>query len=198
MLNRSQRIIGLTGGIGSGKTTISNYLSQKYQIPVLDADIYSREAVQPNSPILDEIVRRYGSGILLPDRTLKRKLLGEIIFNNPEEKIWLESIIHPYVRSRFESELSRIKADTVILVVPLLFEANMTNLVTEIWVVRCLESEQIRRIMERDLLDEQSAIARIKNQLPPEKKIAAADLVIDNFSDVDTLLKQVDAALLCR
>ena len=190
----SQRLIGLTGGIGTGKTTVSRYLADTYQIPVLDADIYAREAVQVGSPVLDEIVKRYDRTIQLPDGTLNRQLLGEIIFNNPQERRWLEGKIHPYVRDRFQSELKQLEADTVLLVVPLLFEANMTDLVTEIWVVRCCLQEQLRRLIERDRLSEQQAMARINSQLPVEKKVAAADVVLDNSSTLDSLLKQIDAA----
>ncbi|MGK7875211.1 MAG: dephospho-CoA kinase [Xenococcaceae cyanobacterium] len=191
----SQRLIGLTGGIGTGKTTVSRYLADTYRLPVLDADIYAREAVQPGSPVLDEIVKRYGSRIQLPDGTLNRKGLGEIIFNNSEERRWVEGKVHPYVRHCFQSELKRLGPRTVILVVPLLFEANMTDLVTEIWVVRCSYQEQIRRLIERDRLTEQQAIARINSQLTIEKKAAAADVVLDNSSTLDALLKQIDAAL---
>jgi dephospho-CoA kinase len=187
-----KRIIGLTGGIGTGKTTISNYLAQHYQLPVLDADIYAREAVQPGSPILSEIFERYGVVVKLPDGTLNRKGLGEIIFNHPDEKQWLEQQIHPYVRDRFQSEIDTLIAPTVVLAIPLLFEAEMTDLVTEIWVVSCSPEQQLQRIMERDQLSLEQAQARINNQLPLEEKIARADVVLDNSSTLEALLKQVD------
>ncbi|MGK7915853.1 MAG: dephospho-CoA kinase [Prochloraceae cyanobacterium] len=195
MPNHPQRAIGLTGGIGTGKTTVSKYLAEKYHLPVLDADIYAREAVQPGSPILQEIVNRYGNKIQLPDGILDRQLLGKIIFNNLEERGWLEKKIHPYVRSKLESELKQIKADLVVLVVPLLFEANMTDLVTEIWLVYCPYEQQIRRIIERDSLNEKQANARINSQLALEKKVALADVVLDNSSTLDYLLRQVDTVL---
>ena len=196
MLAHSRRLIGLTGGIGTGKTTVSRYLADRYQLPVLDADLYAREAVEKGSPILEDIVNRYGKKIQLSDGTLNRKLLGEIVFNNPEEKRWLEDKIHPYVLERFQSKLEQIKSDTVVLVVPLLFEAKMTDIVTEIWVVYCSDREQIRRIINRDRLTETQAIARINNQLSLEKKVAAADVVLDNSSSVESLLEQIDTALL--
>jgi dephospho-CoA kinase len=189
---KSQRRIGLTGGIGTGKTTISNYLAQRYQLPVLDADIYAREAVQPGSPILNEIFERYGVAVKLPDATLNRKRLGEIIFNHPDEKQWLEQQIHPYVRDRIQSELDTLIAPTVVLVIPLLFEAEMTDLVTEIWVVSCSPEQQLQRMMTRDRLSLEQAQARINNQLPLEEKIDRADVVLDNFSTLEPLLKQVD------
>lgn len=187
-----KRIIGLTGGIGTGKTTISNYLAQRYQLPVLDADIYARDAVQPGSPILSEIFERYGVAVKLPDGTLNRKRLGEIIFNHPDEKQWLEQQIHPYVRDRIQSELDSLIAPTAVLVIPLLFEAEMTDLVTEIWVVSCSPEQQLQRMMERDQLSLEQAQARINNQLPLEEKIARADVVLDNSSTLEALLQQVD------
>ena len=189
---KSQRRIGLTGGIGTGKTTISHYLAHHHQLPVLDADIYSREAVQPASPILIQIFERYGVSVRLADGTLNRKRLGEIIFNNLDEKQWLEQQIHPYVRERFQSELDTLIAPTVVLVIPLLFEAEMTDLVTEIWVVSCSPEQQLQRMMTRDRLSLEQAQARINNQRPLEEKIARADVVLDNSSTLEPLLKQVD------
>ena len=191
-----KRIIGLTGGIGTGKTTVSNYLAHRYQLPVLDADIYAREAVQINSPVLSKIFERYGSGVQLPDGSLNRKSLGNIVFTDPDERKWLEQQIHPYVRSRFESEVSTLVDPRVVLVVPLLFEANMTDLVTEIWVVRCSPEQQLRRMMERDRLSLEEAIARLNSQLPLKEKVTRADVVLDNSFTPEALLKQVDLALL--
>lgn len=196
MPNFLQRLIGLTGGIGTGKSTVSHYFADVYRVPILDADIYAREAVQSGSPVFSEIVHRYGSAIQLSDRTLNRKRLGEIIFSHPEEREWLESKIHPYVRVRFQSELKVIAAPTIVLVIPLLLEAGMTDLVTEIWVVRCSYQQQLERIMKRDSLSLEQAQSRIKSQMPLEEKAAAADMVLDNSSTLNTLLRQVDAALI--
>ena len=190
-----KRIIGLTGGIGTGKTTVSNYLANTYQLPILDADIYAREAVQPGSPVLNQIITRYGAQVQFPDRTLNRKRLGEIVFPNPEERQWLEQQIHPYVRDRIESQLPILESPTVVLVIPLLFEANMTDLVTEIWVVRCSEEQQIQRIRERDRLSVEQAQSRLDSQLPLAEKVARADVVLDNSSTRDSLLQQIDIAL---
>ncbi len=191
-----KRIIGLTGGISTGKTTVSNYLAEAYQLPVLDADIYAREAVQLGSPVLSQIFQRFGSGVQLPDGTLNRKRLGEIVFNNPEERQWLEQQIHPYVRDRFQSELATLVTSTIVLVVPLLFEAGMTDLVTEIWVVSCSPEQQLQRLMERDRLFLEQAQARLNSQLPIQEKVARADIVLDNSSTLEALLKQVDIAFL--
>ncbi|HBB32297.1 MAG TPA: dephospho-CoA kinase [Cyanobacteria bacterium UBA9273] len=189
-----KRIIGLTGGIGTGKTTVSNYLAQHHHLPILDADIYAREAVQLGSPILRQIFERYGSRVQLPDGTLNRQHLGEIIFKNPEERIWVEQQIHPYVRDRFQSELATLVTPTAVLVVPLLFEAGMTDLVTEIWVVSCSPQQQIERMMKRDRLSLEQAQVRINTQLPLQQKVARADVVLDNSSTLETLLQQVDEA----
>lgn len=191
----SRRRIGLTGGISTGKSTVARYLADTYRLPVLDADIYAREAVKPGSPILTEIFNRYGNIIQLSDRSLDRKALGEIIFNSPEEKRWLESKIHPYVRDLFQTELEQIYADTVVLVIPLIFESNMTDLATEIWVVSCSETQQIERLMQRDRLTQEQAKARIASQFPLAKKVAAADVVLDNSSTREALLKQIDRSL---
>ena len=193
-----KRIIGLTGGIATGKTTVSNYLAHRYQLPVLDADIYAREAVQVGSPIHSKICERYGSGVQLPDGTLNRKRLGEIVFSNPAQRQWLEQQIHPYVRDRFQSDLNTLVAPTIVLVVPLLFEAEMTDLVTEIWVVSCSAEQQLRRMIERDRLSREQAQARINSQLPLAEKVASADVVLDNSSTPEALLKQVDLAYTTR
>lgn len=192
------RIIGLTGGIGTGKSTVSHYLTTAYHLPVLDADIYAREAVQLGSPVLKAIAQRYGSDILLPDGTLNRRQLGQIVFSSPDERRWLEQQIHPYVRDRILAELNTLErshSSTVVLVVPLLFEAGMTDLVTEIWVVRCSEQQQLERLMQRDHLTMEQAQARINSQLPIEEKCDRADVVLDNSSTPEALLKQVDAAI---
>jgi len=190
-----KRIIGLTGGISTGKTTVSNYLADVYKLPVLDADVYARNAVQPGSPLLDKIAARYGSNILLPDGTLDRPQLGEIIFRNPEERQWLENIIHPEVRDRFLAAIQQL-SETIVLVVPLLFEAHMTDLVTEIWVVSCDRQQQIDRLMQRNALSVEQAQARINAQMPLEEKCQQADIILDNSSSREMLLRQVDAAFL--
>jgi dephospho-CoA kinase len=190
-----QRRIGLTGGIGMGKTAVSDYVAAK-QIPILDADVYAREAVEPGSAVLAEIVARYGASILLPDDTLDRRRLAGIIFDSPPEKIWLEQQIHPFVRDRMETELSRLAdAPVLLLVVPLLFEARMTDLVTEIWVVRTKKEQQKQRLKERDRLNPSEIRARIDGQMEIERKVQQADVVLDNSLTLEALYQQVDRAL---
>lgn len=195
MDNSSKRLIGLTGGIATGKTTVSNYLATQYYLPVLDADVYAKEAVAENSPILQTIFQRYGDKIKLADTSLDRAALGEIIFNNSQEKQWLESQIHPYVRDRFNQELSKINNHIIVLSIPLLFEAKLTNLVTEIWVVSCDRSLQMSRLQKRNGLTAKQAQARIDSQIPLVEKIAAADVVLDNNCDLAHLYAQVNVAI---
>lgn len=190
------RIIGLTGGIATGKTTVADYLANAYNLPIFDADIYARDAVAVGSPILNAIALRYGTDILLPDGSLNRPKLGEIIFARPEERSWLESIIHPYVGDRFRQGIAQSSAPTLVLVIPLLFEAKLTHLMTEIWVVYCSPSEQLQRLMQRNHLTQEQAQARINSQMSLEEKVALADVVLDNSSTLEVLLKQVDTALL--
>ena len=205
MSDRIVRLIGLTGGIATGKTAISNYLADTYKFPILDADIYAREAVHPGTPILNSIVERYGHSILLSDGNLNRPELGNIIFCNPTERQWLEQQIHPYVRQRliegsqsYISQLSLVSTNTltVVLVVPLLFEANMTDLCTEIWVVYCSPSVQLERLIQRDGLSCDQANARINTQLPLDQKCQKADVVLDNSSTLASVFIQVDAKVI--
>jgi len=192
----SRRIIGLTGGIACGKSTVSHYLENIYKIPVLDADIYAREAVEKGSEILERILARYGRKVKTEDNSLNRQQLGEIIFNNPQEKIWLESQIHPYVRECFKRHLEQLEASIVVCSIPLLLEAKLTYLATEIWVVSCSFDQQIQRLMTRNNLTREQAIARINNQMPLAEKIALADIVLDNSRDLEALYTQIDRAIL--
>ncbi len=201
-----QRIIGLTGGIAMGKTTVSTYLADRCGIPVLDADVVARDVVVPGSPVLNKIADRYGSMVLLPDGRLDRVRLGEIIFNSLPERHWLEQQIHPPVRDRFEQDLQtpRLQAEPIVfLVVPLLFEARMTDLVNEIWVVSCSAEQQIERLLNRSSQDggryyqlsRAQAQARIDSQMPIERKMQRADVVLDNSRSQEVLFQQIDRAL---
>ncbi|HEY9764435.1 MAG TPA: dephospho-CoA kinase [Trichocoleus sp.] len=191
-----QRIIGLTGGIATGKSTVSQYLVDRYGIPVLDADQYAREAVALGSPILGAIAQRYGPTILLPEGSLNRAQLGEIIFHNSSEKQWVEQQIHPFVRQRFAEEMQRLQDQPVVVhAIPLLFEANLTDQVTETWVVACTEAQQRQRLMQRNQLTPEQADARIYNQMPLAEKLAQADVRLDNSTSLEALYHQVDLAL---
>ncbi|WP_179228495.1 dephospho-CoA kinase [Leptolyngbya ohadii] len=194
----SQRIIGITGGVGMGKTTVSDYLAQTYRIPVLDADLYAREAVEPGARVLDEIVERYGKNILQSDGRLDRRRLGDIVFSSSAERLWLEQQIHPFVRDRMQADLLALPPETfpiVVLVIPLLFEARMTDLVTEIWVVRSSPEQQQQRLQQRDQLDLSQVQARINSQMAIERKMQQADLVLDNSGTLEDLYCQIDAQI---
>jgi dephospho-CoA kinase len=190
------RLIGITGGIGTGKSTVTNYLQKRYNLPIWDADIYARSAVVVGSPILASITQRYGTDILQPDGTLDRRGLGEIVFSDATERRWLESQIHPYVRTCFETEIGKLDLDaTAVLAIPLLFESGSTNLVTESWVVSCDPITQLNRIMARDRISESAAKMRIASQMSLADKIAQADVNLDNSSDITDLERQIDARL---
>ncbi len=194
-----QRRIGLTGGIATGKTTVSRYLAEQCQLPVLDADLLARDAVQPGSVVLAAIHQRYGDRILQSDGALNRGELGQIIFANPTERSWLEAQIHPVVRDRFQEQLAAAemqRSPIVVLDIPLLFEAKMTDLVTEIWVVTCSPEQQLKRLIHRNGLSPEAAQARIESQWPLAQKIRAADVVLENHSTRKALYDQIDAALL--
>jgi dephospho-CoA kinase len=191
----NKRLIGLTGGIATGKSTVADYLATAYNLPILDADIYARNAVSAGSHILAQIAQRYGEEILLTDGSLNRSKLGEIIFNQPEERHWVENVIHPYVRNCFHQEITKSSAPILVLVIPLLFEARLENIVSEIWVVSCSEKQQQQRLMQRNNLSSEQAEARINSQLPISEKVARADVVLDNSSSLESLLQQVDVVM---
>ncbi len=192
----TMRLIGITGGIGTGKSTVTNYLQTQYNLPIWDADIYARSAVAIGSPILQEISQRYGEDILQPDGTLDRHRLGEIIFNDLNQRQWLESQIHPYVRNCFETEIKQLEPeDTAVLAIPLLFEAQMTDLVTEIWVISCDLPSQLNRMMIRDRLNQSEARIRIESQMPLTAKTDLADVNLDNSTNITDLERQIDRAM---
>ncbi|WP_448572275.1 dephospho-CoA kinase [Trichothermofontia sp.] len=195
-LNPQQRRIGLTGGIATGKTTVADFLAAAH-IPVLDADVYAREAVQPGTEVLARIRDRYGATILQADGTLDRQRLGDVVFQDARERQWLEQQIHPYVRDRFLTALTttHLTTPTLALAIPLLFEAKMTDLVTEIWVVTCTPTQQTVRLMDRNQLSLEQALARIQSQWDLAVKVKQADVVLDNTTTLENLWPQVQAAL---
>ncbi|WP_254173299.1 dephospho-CoA kinase [Planktothrix pseudagardhii] len=208
------RLIGLTGGIGTGKTTVSNYLANTYQLPIWDADLYAREAVKPGSPILQSIIQRYGNDILLFDGNLNRQRLASLIFSDSSARTWVEQQIHPFVRHCFVNNIQQLNAKILqnldrntpqyadgVLVIPLLFESKMTDLVTEIWVVYSPPKQQYSRLIQREkmisnrILTFEEAQARIQSQMSLEEKCQQADVILYNSSTPEELFKQVDAAL---
>lgn len=176
-------IAGLTGGIASGKSTIARFFSE-VGAQVVDADKIAREVVKPGTPGYDAVVAFFGRTILLPDGDIDRKRLGEIIFNDPDKKASLDAIVHPLVFERSAEMIAQIAAETpdavVIMDVPLLIEANMGRDFEEMIVVYVPETIQLERLMNRDGIDEQAAMARIRSQMPIEEKRRRATVVIDN------------------
>ena len=188
-----RRIIGLTGGIAMGKSTASDYLARRYRLPVLDADVFSREAVAKGSEILGLVRDRYGPNILLPDGSLNRPQLGKIIFKDPAERQWIEQQIHPFVRAKFDKTKNALPPEqTLVYSIPLLFEADLTHLVTETWVVTCSPDQQRSRLMERNQLTKSEAQARINAQMSLEEKCSRADYVLNNGGDKEALFSQID------
>ncbi|WP_159788125.1 dephospho-CoA kinase [Sodalinema gerasimenkoae] len=197
-------VIGLTGGIATGKSTIAAYLQQHYHWPLLDADILSREAVRPGTAVLARIVDRYGEGILHPEGHLNRAGLGERIFGKSQEaqreRRWLEQQIHPWIRQQFTEAIAKHAGTTMaqadswpplLLVVPLLFEAQMTDLVTEIWVVYCTPEQQKARLQQRDGYDEIQVRSRLEAQMPLSEKCEQATLVLDNSGPASRWQQQI-------
>ncbi|WP_254952625.1 MULTISPECIES: dephospho-CoA kinase [unclassified Cyanobium] len=179
-----QRRIGLTGGIASGKSTVATLLERRFGLPVLDADHFAREALAPGSPGAKAVLARYGERVRTPgtaDPSLDRAALGRIVFADAAERAWLEGLVHPQVRARFAIELERLQElPAVVLMIPLLFEAGLETLCSEVWLVDCDEAEQLRRLMARDGLDAGEAAARMRAQWPLANKRALANAVIDN------------------
>lgn len=191
-----RRIIGLTGGIATGKSTATDYIAQKHQLPVLDADVYSRLAVAKGSEILAAIALRYGPAILMPDGTLNRSQLGQIIFSKTAEKSWIEQQIHPFVRTQFRETTASFPPDqTLVYSIPLLFEASLTHLVTETWVITCHPAQQKQRLMRRNQLSNKDAQLRIDAQMSLAEKCKLADHILDNTGSSERLFAQIDALL---
>jgi dephospho-CoA kinase len=189
-----QRRIGLTGGIASGKSSVGRLLAAR-GLPLLDADVYAREALAPGSPGAGAVLKRYGDGIRAPGGSIDRAALGQIVFGNGAERRWLEQLLHPVVRACFKAELQELAAEpVVVLVVPLLFEAGLETLCSEVWLVDCDETQQLQRLMARDGLGEADARARIAAQWPLARKRQLADLVLDNRGDREKLAAQVEQA----
>ncbi len=192
----NQRRIGITGGIASGKTIIGDFLSQAKQWPILDADLYAHEALRTESQISKKVLLRYGSKIIhnasKNDQIIDRKALANIVFQNDFEKKWLEEIIHPFVNKRIEEGLEKFKSNSVvILIIPLLFEKNYTNLCSEICYVDCPRERQIKRLLARDKLNLQEANQRINAQWDSSLKKQFSDHIINNSNDDETWKMQI-------
>ena len=191
-----QRRIGLTGGIASGKSSVAALLETR-GCPVLDADCYAREALAQGTSASEAVVARYGERIKKDGTSdIDRAGLAAIVFNDPNERSWLEELIHPIVQQRFDEVLRSLpEAPIVILMIPLLFEAGLEAWCSEIWVVRCTALQQRERLMARNNCTEAEAMQRIEAQWPIDIKVQRADSVINNSGRIDDLHDQLDALL---
>jgi dephospho-CoA kinase len=181
--------VGLTGGIGSGKSAVAELLAS-YGAVIIDADVLAREAVEPGTPGLARVVDEFGPDVLAPDGSLDRARLGAVVFGDPERLAALNAIIHPFVRSRGdELEEAASASDVVVHVIPLLVENGLTGF-DEVVVVDATEETQLRRLAGRGMA-EADARARIAAQATREQRRAAADVVIDNDGDLAGLAGQV-------
>ncbi|MDN5724677.1 MAG: dephospho-CoA kinase [Propionibacteriales bacterium] len=183
-------VVGLTGGIASGKSAVADLLADHGAV-IIDADVLAREVVEPGTPGLAEVVARFGAGIA-PGGRLDRAALGKIIFEDPVARKDLELIIHPAVRAR-AAELTRAapSGSVVVQVIPLLVETGQSDAFDRVVVVDVDPDTQVRRLAERNGLDENQSRARIAAQASREDRLAAADDVIDNTRDRASLARQV-------
>ncbi|WP_042459613.1 dephospho-CoA kinase [Neobacillus dielmonensis] len=190
-------VIGLTGGIASGKSTVSN-MFKEIGITVIDADVEARLAVQQGEPAYKQIIAEFGEEILLADGEIDRPKLGSIIFHDFEKRQRLNEITHPEVRKRMVQKmqvaaLNQEKA--VVLDIPLLFESKLTYMVEKTILVYVNLETQLKRLMDRNQLSEEEARARILSQMPLSEKVKLADAVIDNTSTIDSSKQQLLAIL---
>ncbi len=188
----AQRRIGLTGGIASGKSTVGAWLAARGW-PVLDADRYAREALAPARPATLAVLARYGAAVQgEAEDSLDRAALGRIVFAEESERRWLEALVHPLVRERMERELEALaEAPVVVLMIPLLFEAGLEGLCSEVWLVDCGEAEQRQRLRARDGLGEAEAEGRMAAQWPLARKRPLADVVLNNRGTLEELRAQL-------
>lgn len=190
-------IIGLTGSIASGKSTVADML-RKRKLPIVDADVVSRLVVEPGSKTLKDIVEVFGQEVLREDGGLDRKKLGELIFNDTESRQKLNAIIHPAIRKemlRQRDEWLQKGSETVIMDIPLLFESELQHFVDKILVVSVTEEIQLRRLMARNALTETEARVRMASQLPIEIKEKGADAILYNNGEIEETEEQLNRIL---
>ena len=192
------RLVALTGGIASGKSTVANYLATVHHVTIIDSDKIAYELQKPGTQVFQRLVSTFGSQIVSPDGTLNRKRLGEIVFKNPDERRKLNSIVHPHVYRQifvqcFRAWITRQKI--VVLDIPLFFEIGKIprKYFHDIVTVYVTSSVQLQRLMDRNQLTEDEARSRINAQIPLEKKREMSTVVIDNTGTADDSKRQVDA-----
>ena len=194
-LKNKQRRIGLTGGIASGKSTIAKYINQYRDIPILDADQYSKELIKPKSNCYEKILDYFGPHIVdkySSGNEINRSLLKKIIFENSIHRKWIQNLLHPLIKEKMIEKCNvSTNNKTILLVIPLLFEAKFEDICTEIWLVKCSELEQIQRLIRRDKISEETARKIIKLQLSFEAKTEFSDVILDNSDDRNRWIDKV-------
>ncbi|WP_044477734.1 dephospho-CoA kinase [Paenibacillus antibioticophila] len=187
--------IGLTGGIATGKSTVSQMLVAR-GAALIDADVVARRIMEPGHPVLAKVVERFGETVLLADGQLNRKRLGEIVFSDPVERKALEDITHPAIRREMKAELEALEQENperlVVADIPLLYESGLENLYEKIMVVYVPRSLQLERLMQRDALTVQEAELRLAAQMDIEEKRRRADILIDNSQSYEETESQID------
>ena len=191
------RVIGLTGSIASGKSTVS-CMFKDLCIPVIDADQISRDVVEPGEKAYEAIVQAFGRDVLHDDQTIDRKTLGAIVFADDNKRKRLNAIVHPAVREKMLRERDALKkagASCIVLDIPLLFESGLTHFVDKTIVVAVDEDVQLTRLIERDNYHKTEAKQRIASQMPIKEKAALADAVLDNNGTIAQTRKQLENVL---
>jgi dephospho-CoA kinase len=186
-------MIGLTGGIATGKSTVAQRLRTLGAV-VLDADVLAREVVEPHTPGWERVRKEFPQ-VIRPDLTIDRRLLGQIVFGDAEARRRLEAIIHPEVISTMRTQGMALEAKGSIVVcdIPLLYETGSEAWLDEVWVVYTDPETQLRRLMKRNRISEEEALQMIQAQMPLEEKARRADRIIDNSGSLEETYRQVDA-----
>lgn len=184
--------VGLTGGIGSGKSRVCGLFAE-LGIPVIDSDQVARELVLPGSPALQQIVTLFGDGVLQADGSLNRAYMRELVFADREKRRQLEALLHPLIRKEIEQQLQRINAPYAILAIPLLLEKGWQQQLDRVLVIDCSEAQQLERALQRDGGTSEAIQQIIDSQLSRKERLSGADDIIDNSGMLADLRPQVEA-----
>jgi len=182
-------IVAITGGIGSGKTTIANQFAE-LGIDIVDADVIAREVVEPGTPALAAIAAQFGPEMLDPQGQLDRRRLRERVFSDPDAKAWLNGLLHPLIRQEMLRQCANARSPYCLLVVPLLIENRLTQLANRVLVIDVDEATQIERTCRRDGVSRAQAEAILAAQASRAERLAAADDVLDNQNDAAETIKR--------